>query len=89
MLVGWATVVIAAKQRVKATWLTVGLILVALMNTSAQIHASRTLVHRGPGHVSMDLPLGSSLHAIYQKPIACLGTFLALSSAIRPLDAQK
>jgi hypothetical protein len=75
ILAGWATVVIAAKQRVKATWLIVGLILVALMSTSAQIHASRTLVHRGLGHVSMDFPLGSSLHAIYQNPSHALAIF--------------
>jgi hypothetical protein len=75
ILVGWATVVIAARQRVKATWLIIGLIMVAWMSSSAQIHASRTLVHRGFGHVSMDFPLGSTLHAIYQNPSYALAIF--------------
>lgn len=56
ILVGWAIVVIAARQRVKATWLIIGLVLVTWVSNSAQIHASRTLVHRGFGHVSMEFP---------------------------------
>jgi hypothetical protein len=75
ILVGWAIVVIAARERVKPTWLIVGLLLVAWMSNSAQIHASRTLVHGGLGHVSMDFPLGSTLHAVYQNPLHALAIF--------------
>src|ERR1700760_1521097 len=41
ILVGWAIGCAAARQRMKAIWPTVGLLLVALMGGTAEIHASR------------------------------------------------
>jgi hypothetical protein len=76
ILVSWATVAIAVRQGVKATRLIIGWVLVAWVSNSAQIHASRTLVHRGFGHVSMGFPLGSTLHAIYRNPSYALAIFL-------------
>jgi hypothetical protein len=42
ILVGWVIGVIAARQRVKALWPTVGLAFIALMGGTAEIQASRS-----------------------------------------------
>lgn len=54
ILVGWGIGLIAARQRVKAVWLALGLVLTAWMGGTAQIHASRTAVPRGLGHIRME-----------------------------------
>jgi hypothetical protein len=62
MLVGWAMGLIAARQRMKAAWPILSLILVALTGGSAQIHASRTGVPHWLGHIRMDFfTFGSSV----------------------------
>jgi hypothetical protein len=53
ILVGWATTLIAARQRIKAAWPTLGLALIAWMGATARIQASRTEVPRGLGHIAM------------------------------------
>ena len=75
VLVGWTTALMAVRQRVKSVWLVVGLILVAWMGSAAQIHASRTAVHGGFGHISMDFPLSASLQSVYQSPLHALTIF--------------
>jgi hypothetical protein len=54
ILVGWAMGVIAARQRMKPVWPTVGLVFIALMGGTAEIQASRSRVHAGFGHIRMD-----------------------------------
>jgi len=78
VLVGWTTALMAVRQRVKSVWLVVGLILVAWMGSAAQIHASRTAVHGGFGHISMDFPLSASLQSVYHSPLHAL-TILSLT----------
>lgn len=41
ILVGWGIVLIAARQRLKALWPVVGLVLIAWMGGTGQVHASR------------------------------------------------
>ena len=53
ILVGWAMALVAGRQRVKAVWLVLGLALIAWMGSTAEIHAGRTAVPRGLGHISM------------------------------------
>lgn len=53
ILVGWWMGVIAARQRVKAVWLAIGLALIAWMGSTSQIQASRTTVLGGVGHIRM------------------------------------
>jgi len=66
VLVGWAIVLMAVRQRLKAVWPTVGLILIAWMGATVQVHASRTEVSGGLGHIRMDLALGpyALIHAL-------------------------
>jgi len=65
VLIGWGIGLIAARQRLKAVWPTVGLALIAWMGATAQIHASRTAVAGGLGHISMNFfTLGPSGQAI-------------------------
>ena len=76
VLVGWVMVLVAVKQRAKSVWLMLGLLLIAWMGSAAQIHASRSAVQRGLGHISMDFPFGASLQSIYRSPLHALTIFL-------------
>jgi hypothetical protein len=62
VLVGWEIGLLAARQRLKALWPAVGLVLIAVMGGTAQLHASRTAVPTGLGHISMDFAVGPSVH---------------------------
>jgi hypothetical protein len=53
VLVGWAIGLLAARQRLKAVWPSVGFFLIALTGGMARVHASRTAVPHGLGHISM------------------------------------
>jgi hypothetical protein len=54
VLVGWAIGFLAVRQRLRVVWPIVGLILIAAMGATTQIHASRTAVPDGLGHIRMD-----------------------------------
>jgi hypothetical protein len=76
ILVGWAIGLIAARQRLKTVWPAVALVLIAWMGATAQIHASRTAVPRGLGHISMNFfALGPSRQAISGELLAALAIF--------------
>ena len=64
ILIGWAIGLVAGRQRLKTTWPAVGWILIALIGGTAQVHASRTAVLGGVGHIRMDFALGPSVHGI-------------------------
>jgi hypothetical protein len=64
ILIGWGIGLIAARQRFKAVWPTIGLVLLAWIGGTAQVHASSPA---GPGeirHISMDFTLGPSVQGI-------------------------
>jgi hypothetical protein len=69
VLIGWAVGVIAARQRAKAGWLSVGLVLTALVAATNQVHASRTEVSRGLGHISMTFGTWTSFQTIRDRLI--------------------
>jgi hypothetical protein len=54
LLVGWGIALIAARQRMKSTWVIAGSALVALMGGTGQVHAGRAALQSGLGHISMD-----------------------------------
>jgi hypothetical protein len=64
ILIGWGIGLIAARQRFKAVWPIVGLVLIALIGGTTQVHASRPAVPGGFGHISMDLTLGPTVPGI-------------------------
>lgn len=64
ILVGWGIGVISARQRLKAVWPAVGLVLIALVGGTAQVHAGRSAVPSGLGHIGMNFTLGASVHGI-------------------------
>lgn len=77
ILVGWAIGFAAACQRMKAIWPTVGLLLVALMGGTAEIHASRKAVPVGLGHIRMDFfAFGASAQSLYQAIFHALAILL-------------
>ena len=70
ILVGWGIGVIAARQRLRVLWPVIGLVLNVCTGATAQIHASRSAVSRGLGHISINFfNLGSSSEAILSKLI--------------------
>ena len=77
ILVGWAMGFVAARQRMKAIWPTVGLLLVALMGGTAEIQASRKAVPAGLGHIRMDFfAFGTSAQSLYAATVHALAILL-------------
>lgn len=73
ILVGWAIGLIAARQRMKAIWPTVSLVLIALMGGTAEIYASRSSVPAGLGHIRMAFfAVGPSAQVLYEHIIRAL-----------------
>jgi hypothetical protein len=82
IFVGWAIGIVAARQRLKAVWPTVGLVLIAWMGATARIQASRTAVPRGLGHINMVFfTLGSSSQPVFQS---LLSAFVIFTLAMLP-----
>src|ERR1700686_4666812 len=76
VLVGWTIGIVAVRQRIKAVWPTVGLVLISWMGATARIQASRTAVPRGLGHISMDFfTFGSSSQIISKSMLAAFVIF--------------
>jgi hypothetical protein len=81
ILVGWGIGLIAARQRFNAVWPTVGLVLIALMGGTAQVHASRTAVPGGLGHIRIDFALGRPVQGI---PDGLFHALVILSLTVLP-----
>jgi hypothetical protein len=82
ILVGWGIGLIAIRQRSKAFWPTVGLVLIALIGGMAQVQANRTAVPGGLGHISMDFTLG---HSVQDISHGLLHAVVILSLTVLPL----
>jgi hypothetical protein len=80
-IVGWGIVVIAARQRFKAIWPIMGLVLIAWMGGTGQVQAGRTAVPGGIGHIRMDFALRSSARGL---PDALLAALIILSITALP-----
>ena len=81
ILIGWGIGLVAARQRLKALWPTVGVVLIALIGGVAQVHASRPAVPGGIGHISMGFALGASVQSISNSLFHAL---VILSLAVLP-----
>ena len=81
ILIGWGIGLVAIRQRSKAFWPIVGLVPIALIAGTAQVHASRTAVPVGLGHISMNFILGHSVHGV---PDGLLHALLILSITLLP-----
>jgi hypothetical protein len=82
ILAGWTIAFVAARQRLKSRWPTLALVLIAWMGATAQIQASRSVVPRGLGHISMTFfVLGSSRQTISSSSLSAL---VILSLTILP-----
>jgi hypothetical protein len=57
IVIGWGIGLLAARQRLKVLWPIVGVVLIALIGSAAQVHASRPPVPGGIGQISMDFAL--------------------------------
>ena len=81
VLVAWVVGVAAARQRVKAVWLSAGLVVIALLAASSQVHAGRTEVPRGLGHISMGIAFGTSVASVRGE---LLYAFVILTLGVLP-----
>ena len=64
IVIGWAIGLVAGRQRLKAIWAAVGWVLIALIGGTIQIHASRSAVSGGIGHIRLDFAMGTFGHGI-------------------------
>ena len=64
IVIGWAIGLVAGRQRLKAIWPAVGWALIALIGGTIQIHASRSAVSGGIGHIRLDFAIGTFGHGI-------------------------
>jgi uncharacterized protein (TIGR03435 family) len=79
IFIGWGIGFIAARQRLKAAWLFAGLIPTALLAVTAQVHAGRTEVPVGIGHISLRFALGAAA----QSPgVGLLHTLMVLAPMV-------
>ena len=81
VLVGWGVCLTAVRQRVKAVWPIIGLVLIAWMGSTARIHAGRTAVPGGFGHIRMNFSPGRSVQGVYEVLFHAL---LILSLSLLP-----
>lgn len=81
VLIGWGIGLIAARQRFKAVWPAVGLVLVALAGGAARVHASHPAGPGAAGHVSMDFTLGPTIQGVSHS---LLHSLVILSIAALP-----
>jgi len=81
IVIGWGIGLVAIRQRCKVFWPTVGLVPIALIAGTAQVHASRTAVPFGLGHINMNFILGHSVHGV---PDGLLHALLILSITLLP-----
>jgi hypothetical protein len=73
VLIGWAIVFVAARERLKAIWPAFGLVLTACIGAGAQVHATRTStvstgVPIGPTHVVLALNSANASKLIAISP---------------------
>lgn len=83
VLIGWGIAVVAVRERMKAIWPSVGLLLIALIGAGAQVHATRTTsigggVPLSPTHVTLALNAANASKLIAISPFHAL-TLLALT----------
>ena len=81
VLIGWGAGIAAARQRAKAVWLSAGLALIALAAAMNRVHASRTEVPHGFGHIRMGIAFGTSVASIADRLFYAL---VILSLAVLP-----
>jgi hypothetical protein len=81
ILIGWGIGLVAIRQRSKAFWPTIGLVPIALIAGTAQVHASHTAVPVGLGNISLNFILGHSVHGV---PDGLLHAVLILSITLLP-----
>ncbi len=58
LLIGWGVGLMAARQRLKAVWPVVSMVLIALIGGTAQVHVSRTPMAGGLGYIGMNFNVG-------------------------------
>ncbi len=81
LIVGWGIGVIAARQRFKAIWPVVGLVVTSWMGGAGQVEASRTGVPSGIGHIRMVLVSGTAIHGF---PDGLFHALVILSITVLP-----
>jgi hypothetical protein len=69
---GWAIALNAARQRFRGAWPLAGLVSIALIGPTAQVHATHSVGSVGVGHVSMGLTVVPTIQGISQALLHAL-----------------
>jgi hypothetical protein len=64
IVIGCVISLIAARQRLRAVWPVVGIVVIALIGSAARVHADLPANSGGIGHVSMGFSFGPSLQSV-------------------------
>ena len=64
LLIGWCISTLAARQRLRTAWPTLGLALIACLAGTSQVEANRSAVAGGFGHINVSFTLGPSVHGV-------------------------
>ena len=75
-IIGWGISFVAARQRLKAIWPIVGLVLVAWIGGTAEVQAGRTAVPDGIGHIRMVFASGFLIHGLPDSQLHALTILL-------------
>ena len=81
VLIGWAVAFVAARQRLRPGWPTLGLALIALAGAASRVHAGRTALSGVAAHVSMSFSFGNSFQDIFHGLLRAL---IILAVALLP-----
>jgi predicted signal transduction protein with EAL and GGDEF domain len=86
VFVSWCMATVAARQRLKMIWPTIGLALVALIGCTVRVHAIRPeRAGVGGGHVSLGIGLGPDIGGtlVYTRVIVSLAVLSYLAWKLR------
>jgi hypothetical protein len=72
ILIGWGIGLVAARQRLSLLWPAVGVVMIAWIGGTAQVHASRRGLPGGIEHISMHFSLAPSLETVVILSFATL-----------------
>jgi hypothetical protein len=64
IFIGWLMGLVAARQRMNALWPMVGVMIVAVIASAAQVHARGAIAAGAVGHVGIGFSLGNSMPAV-------------------------
>jgi hypothetical protein len=86
ILIGCGISLIAVRQRLKAAWPTAGIVMIALIGSTAHVHASRPAIAGGIGHIGMGFAFGPSIEGVFHTLVHA---FVIVALSLLPHVARR